>query len=86
MVLEIQGVPIGPLRSIVELKRGLVPKGGVEPPRPCGHMVLNHARLPFRHFGTVVKLENYSIRNADLSIKLNRERWAFLQSSVDSAL
>jgi hypothetical protein len=28
-----------------------VPKGGVEPPHPCGYMVLNHARLPFRHFG-----------------------------------
>ena len=30
----------------------MVPKGGVEPPHPCGYMVLNHARLPFRHFGT----------------------------------
>ena len=29
----------------------MVPKGGVEPPHPCGYMVLNHARLPFRHFG-----------------------------------
>ena len=28
-----------------------MPKRGLEPPRPCGHMVLNHARLPFRHFG-----------------------------------
>src|SRR5262245_46333222 len=24
----------------------LVPKGGLEPPHPCGHMTLNHARLP----------------------------------------
>src|SRR5437764_11141214 len=24
----------------------LVPKKGLEPPRPCGHMDLNHARLP----------------------------------------
>src|SRR5690606_12696932 len=24
----------------------VVPKGGLEPPRPCGHMTLNHARLP----------------------------------------
>src|SRR6185369_16922701 len=27
-------------------KEGLVPKKGLEPPRPCGHMDLNHARLP----------------------------------------
>ena len=24
----------------------MVPKRGVEPPRPIGHMALNHARLP----------------------------------------
>src|SRR5690348_3351492 len=24
----------------------MVPKKGLEPPRPCGHMDLNHARLP----------------------------------------
>ena len=24
----------------------VVPKGGLEPPHPCGHMTLNHARLP----------------------------------------
>ncbi len=30
----------------------VVPKRGLEPPRGCPHMVLNHARLPFRHFGT----------------------------------
>ena len=32
----------------------LVPKKGLEPPRPCGHMDLNHARLPvppLRHEG-----------------------------------
>jgi integrase/recombinase XerD len=28
-----------------------VPKEGVEPSRPCGHWILNPARLPFRHFG-----------------------------------
>ena len=38
----------------------MVPKGGVEPPRPCGHMVLNHARLPFRHFGIFTFLRDYS--------------------------
>ena len=26
-----------------------VGEGGLEPPRPFGHMDLNHARLPFRH-------------------------------------
>src|SRR5262249_55575579 len=30
-----------------------MPKRGFEPPRPFGHVVLNHARLPFRHFGVV---------------------------------
>src|SRR5215469_13694982 len=24
----------------------MVPKKGLEPPRPCGHLDLNHARLP----------------------------------------
>ena len=31
----------------------MVPKEGVEPTHPCGYYVLNVARLPFRHFGTV---------------------------------
>src|SRR5207247_2765636 len=30
--------------------RGVVRKGGFEPPRPFGHTVLSRARLPFRHF------------------------------------
>ena len=29
----------------------MVPKARVELAHPCGHMVLNYARLPFRHFG-----------------------------------
>src|ERR1051326_85609 len=33
-------------------RRLWMPARGFEPPRPCGHMVLNHARLPFRHAGT----------------------------------
>ena len=28
-----------------------VPKRGLEPPRPCGHMTLNHARLPIPPLG-----------------------------------
>ena len=31
----------------------LVPKGGLEPPRPFGHRHLRPARLPFRHPGRV---------------------------------
>jgi hypothetical protein len=30
-----------------------VPKRGLEPPFPCGNIVLNDARLPFRHFGLI---------------------------------
>ena len=29
----------------------VVPGKGVEPPRPCGHQILNLARLPFRQPG-----------------------------------
>ena len=36
---------------------GFVRKRGLEPPRPCGHMDLNHARLPFRHFREKDKAE-----------------------------
>src|SRR5690606_9631482 len=32
-------------------RRGEVPEVGVEPTRPCGHRILNPARLPFRHSG-----------------------------------
>ena len=32
----------------------LVREGGVEPPRPFGHRILNPARLPFRHSRQVV--------------------------------
>jgi hypothetical protein len=28
----------------------VVRKGGLEPPRPCGHQLLRLARLPLRHF------------------------------------
>ncbi len=29
----------------------MVPETGIEPARPCGHMTLNHARLPVPPFG-----------------------------------
>ena len=38
----------------------MVPKEGVEPSCPCGHVVLNHARLPFRHFGMPDCETNYN--------------------------
>ena len=36
-------------RSRVGSTQGGVSRGGVEPPRPCGHRPLKPARLPFRH-------------------------------------
>jgi hypothetical protein len=43
------------LRSIqAELQARVVPKEGFEPTRASAHCALNAARLPFRHFGTVV--------------------------------
>src|SRR5579884_680662 len=32
--------------TVIGEPKNLVPKKGLEPPRPCGHMDLNHARLP----------------------------------------
>ena len=29
----------------------ILPEGGLEPPPPYGDVILNHARLPFRHPG-----------------------------------
>ena len=43
----------------------MVPKKGLEPPRPCGHMDLNHARLP--------------VPPLRLSVTLKRQRFVFLQ-------
>lgn len=31
------------------IERKVVRKGGLEPPRPCGHQILSLPRLPFRH-------------------------------------
>ncbi len=33
----------------------IVPETGFEPARPCGHMTLNHARLPVPPFGLMQK-------------------------------
>src|SRR5688572_17416863 len=35
-----------PLRHQTKAKRGMVPEGGIEPPRPYGHRILSPARLP----------------------------------------
>ena len=47
----IHGTVLAPLTKATRLVRqkclnSVVPKGGLEPPHPCGHMTLNHARLP----------------------------------------
>src|SRR5919107_3715352 len=53
----------------------LVGKGGVEPPRPCGHTDLNRARLPFRHLpgvrsgwwtGTRDRQQRYQLERAEI--------------------
>ena len=42
--------PEGTCQVLARPIRHIVRKGGLEPPRPYGHMLLRHARLPFRHF------------------------------------
>ena len=51
-----------------DLKPGLVGKEGLEPSRPLGHMILNHARLPFRHFPIVIAYHSPSGGGADDSL------------------
>jgi hypothetical protein len=36
----------------------MVGKAGLEPARCYQHMILNHARLPFRHFPTEQPIED----------------------------
>ena len=40
--------------GLLQIER--VPKGGVEPPRPCGHCALNAARLPVPPLRQVQKM------------------------------
>ena len=40
------------------IAKELVPKKGLEPPRPCGHMDLNHARLPIPPLRRVMELNS----------------------------
>ena len=44
-------------------ERRMVPKGRFELPCPCGHLILNQARLPFRHFGARMVLDALCIRS-----------------------
>src|SRR5256885_16628172 len=37
----------------------MVPKKGLEPPRPCGHMDLNHARLPIPPLRQVTRMRRF---------------------------
>ena len=50
--------------------KGLVPKGGLEPPHPCEYMDLNHARLPIpplRH-GDSFSVHQGEHTNRELSV------------------
>ncbi len=40
----------------------VVPKGGLEPPHPCGHMTLNHARLPIPPLRPGARTSSYGPR------------------------
>ena len=50
-------------------KTNMVPRARVELARPCGHYALNVARLPFRHLGTRVQINN-------LTTSAKSEWWA----------
>ncbi len=49
---------IGGVLLVVSL---LVPKEGLEPPRTCAHMDLNHARLPIPPLGHLAVLKAGSV-------------------------
>ena len=40
------------MKVVKTLGKGMVPRAGVEPARPCGQRILSPQRLPFRHPGT----------------------------------
>ena len=40
-------------------------KGGLEPPRPCGHQLLRLARLPLRHFRVTDSLLKVGVEEGD---------------------
>src|SRR6266540_1603171 len=53
---------------------GTVREGGVEPPRPFGHMALNHDRLPLRH--SRARLHSIATHWAKGVLEPRRGRWA----------
>ena len=40
------------MEVVKTLRKGMVPRAGVEPARPFGQRILSPQRLPFRHPGT----------------------------------
>ena len=40
------------MEDVKTVGKGMVPRAGVEPARPCGQRILSPQRLPFRHPGT----------------------------------
>lgn len=54
-----------------DIKRQVVPEGGVEPPRCCHRRILSPLRLPFRHSGIVDILSHPAgYRKNDISGKV----------------
>jgi hypothetical protein len=39
------------MKDVKTLRKGMVPRAGVEPARPFGQRILSPQRLPFRHPG-----------------------------------
>lgn len=52
--------------------RRLVPAEGVEPTRPCGHLILSQACLPFHHAGTVARYTGRSAQRVGGSVLSGR--------------
>ncbi len=40
------------MEDVKTVRKGVVPRAGVEPARPFGQRILSPQRLPFRHPGT----------------------------------
>ena len=68
-------IPIPPPGQVSPFSgpRGMVPREGLEPTRPCGHWYLKPARLPFRHLGTDPRIDRYrSTARRHVSTSQNR--------------
>ncbi len=60
--------------NFTSIKTNLVPRARVELARPCGHYALNVARLPFRHLGTRVQIQDQR--------SMRSEWWAMKDSNL----